>query len=262
MLLNGQLESQKLHWKCSWQSCVPVQPEGFAAALLPSYNARMYSAVPQYATRPTALRSASSFLFDHNADGLKTGTQWTKGDDGILVRDLNGNGTIDSGRELFGDQTQISSVNAAGQTITTLATHGFAALKALDKDAAGLADGTFNASDVAYAELKVWRDLNQDGISQSNELLGLAEYDVFAINLVKNVNLMQVVDCRRFSDQRWSKGQCNAFRAHALCNRRGQSGLFHHINAKRQAAGLKRFSQVRARTPIQRVAAGNQQVKV
>ena len=129
--------------------------------------------------------SNASTLFDHNADGIKTGSQWAKSDDGILVRDLNGNGTIDSGRELFGDQTQISTVNAAGQTITTLAAHGFAALKALDKDAAGLSDGIFNASDVAYADLKVWRDLNQDGISQSNELLGLAESGVSAINLTQ-----------------------------------------------------------------------------
>ena len=129
--------------------------------------------------------SNSVVLFDHNADGIKTGSQWAKSDDGILVRDLNGNGLIDSGRELFGDQTQISTVNAAGQTITTLAAHGFAALKALDKDAAGLSDGIFNASDVAYADLKVWRDLNQDGISQSNELLGLAESGVSAINLTQ-----------------------------------------------------------------------------
>ena len=130
--------------------------------------------------------SNSAILFDHNADGIKTGTQWAKGDDGILVRDLNGNGTIDSGRELFGDQTQISTVNALGQSVTTLAANGFAALTALDKDANGVADGIFNASDIAYKELKLWRDLNQDGISQSNELLGLAEYGVSAINLVQS----------------------------------------------------------------------------
>ncbi len=68
---------------------------------------------------------------------------------------------------------------------SALAANGFAALKALDKDANGVADGIFNASDIAYAELKLWRDLNQDGISQSNELLGLAESGVSAINLVQ-----------------------------------------------------------------------------
>ena len=40
-------------------------------------------------------------LFDHNADGIKTGTGWAAPNDGLLVRDLNGNGLIDCGRELF-----------------------------------------------------------------------------------------------------------------------------------------------------------------
>ncbi len=121
--------------------------------------------------------SSSSVLFDHNADGLKTGSQWAKADDGMLVRDLNGNGLIDSGRELFGDQTMLPN--------GSLAINGFQALAALDKDANGIADGVFDANDVAYSELKVWRDLNQDGVSQSNELLGLAESGVSAINLVQ-----------------------------------------------------------------------------
>ncbi len=129
--------------------------------------------------------SNSAVLFDHNSDTLKTGTQWAKADDGILVRDLNGNGTIDSGRELFGDQTQITTVNAQGQSVTTLAANGFQALSALDKDANGMSDGVFDANDVAYSELRIWRDLNQDGVSQSNELLSLAESGVSAINLVQ-----------------------------------------------------------------------------
>ena len=45
----------------------------------------------------------SGALFDHNNDGIKTATGWIKGDDGLLVRDLNGNGAIDNGAELFGD---------------------------------------------------------------------------------------------------------------------------------------------------------------
>ncbi len=44
-------------------------------------------------------------LFDHDGDGTRNATGWIKGDDGIVVLDRNGNGLIDSGRELFGDQT-------------------------------------------------------------------------------------------------------------------------------------------------------------
>lgn len=69
--------------------------------------------------------------------------------------------------------------------MTSLGKSGFEAQCALDKDAAGVADGIFNANDIAYAEFKLWRDLNQDGVSQANELLGMAESGVTAINLVQ-----------------------------------------------------------------------------
>ncbi len=77
-------------------------------------------------------------LFDHNADGIRTGTGWLKGDDAWLTLDRDGNGSIDSGRELFGVDTQITDSN--GQTRN--ATSGFEALRSLDTNA----DGVFNAS--------------------------------------------------------------------------------------------------------------------
>ena len=36
-------------------------------------------------------------LFDHNGDGMRTGTGWVRSDDALLVLDRNGNGTIDTG---------------------------------------------------------------------------------------------------------------------------------------------------------------------
>ncbi|MBK7897915.1 MAG: hypothetical protein IPJ99_00310 [Betaproteobacteria bacterium] len=48
---------------------------------------------------------ANVVLFDHDGDGLKTGTGWVKADDGLLVLDRNANGTIDTGAELFGVDT-------------------------------------------------------------------------------------------------------------------------------------------------------------
>jgi hypothetical protein len=44
-------------------------------------------------------------LFDLNATGIKTSVGWVAPDDGLLVMDRNGNGTIDSGAELFGNAT-------------------------------------------------------------------------------------------------------------------------------------------------------------
>ncbi|WP_325123640.1 thrombospondin [Francisella tularensis] len=39
-----------------------------------------------------------SVLFDSNADGIKRGTGWVGADDGLLVRDIDGSGTIDNGQ--------------------------------------------------------------------------------------------------------------------------------------------------------------------
>ena len=102
-----------------------------------------------------------SILFDHDADGIKTGTGWIGADDGILVRDLNGDGKIATGRELFGTETLKSN----GQK----AKDGFDALADLDSNH----DGNFTSADAAWSQVKVWRDLNQNGVTDTGELFGL-----------------------------------------------------------------------------------------
>ena len=114
--------------------------------------------------------ASGAVLFDHNADGIKTGTGWARPDDGFLVRDLNGNGLIDTGRELFGVDT-IKSNN-------TLATDGFDALRDLDTNN----DGVITSADAAFAELKVWRDLDQNGTTGINELFTLGQLGITSIN--------------------------------------------------------------------------------
>ncbi|WP_197329592.1 hypothetical protein [Ralstonia syzygii] len=47
-------------------------------------------------------------------------------------------------------------------------------------------DGVFDANDAQYANLRIWRDLNQDGISQANELQTLAEAGVTSIKLASD----------------------------------------------------------------------------
>ena len=112
-------------------------------------------------------------VFDHNNDGVKTGTGWLRPDDGWLVLDRNSNGTIDNGGELFG----VDTVKSDG----TKATDGFDALSDLDSND----DGVFDAKDTRFADVRVWRDLNQDGVSQSSELSTLAANNIRSINLNK-----------------------------------------------------------------------------
>jgi hypothetical protein len=101
------------------------------------------------------ISGASPVLFDHDADGIRTGTGWIKADDGLLVLDLNGNGTIDSGRELFGDNTQLPA-GPGGSTQT--AANGYQALQQHDTNA----DGQINSQDAVYSQL--YSDFTDDPV--------------------------------------------------------------------------------------------------
>lgn len=118
--------------------------------------------------------------FDHDGNGFAEKSGWVGKDDGILVRDINNNGTIDNGTELFGNNSVLSS----GEN----ALNGFEALKELDSNK----DGVFNSSDEAWNTVKVWKDSNQNGIVDNSELLSLEQANIAGINL--NYNEQELVD--------------------------------------------------------------------
>ena len=114
--------------------------------------------------------SGVSFDIDDSGSPIPTGWIYSK-DDALLVRDINGNRKIESGAELFGNATKLPS----GQR----AINGFEALRELDSDGNGL----ITSKDKAWTELKLWIDLNHDGVSQQRELMGLDRAGVESINL-------------------------------------------------------------------------------
>jgi hypothetical protein len=132
--------------------------------------------------------STNPILFDHDGDGIKNGTGWVKPDDGFLVFDRNGNGTIDTGAELFGDSTPLY---AGG-----LAADGFAALAQEDTNQ----DGVVNHQDANWSSLKVWRDLNQDGVSQAGELLTLAQEGITSFNVNETANSQVLANGNQIAD--------------------------------------------------------------
>ncbi|WP_425423489.1 calcium-binding protein, partial [Stenoxybacter acetivorans] len=116
-------------------------------------------------------------LFDHNNDGIRTATGWVSADDGILVVDKNKDGIISNGSEIFGDSYR----KANGET----AVNGYDALAEFDSNQ----DGKITAEDERFTELKIWRDLNQDGFGSANELFSLTDLGVAVLNLdYKNTN--------------------------------------------------------------------------
>ena len=110
-------------------------------------------------------------LFDHERLGIRTATGWVHGNDGILVYDRNGDGKINDGGEIFGDNTLLKN----GKT----AAHGFEAAAELDDNG----DGKLDAADGAFGKLGVWRDLNHNGISEEGEIFALKDLRIKSLNL-------------------------------------------------------------------------------
>ncbi len=104
-------------------------------------------------------------FFDAEGDGDGALTTWVDPDDGLLARDTDGNGLIETQAELFGD----ADTNAMDDLAT--------------QDSNG--DGRIDARDDIWSVLRVWRDFNQDGDSDPGELLTMDEAGIVWLNLEK-----------------------------------------------------------------------------
>ena len=146
------------------------------------------------------INASKPILFDHDADGINTASGWINADDAFLVIDKNVNGKIDNGRELFGD--------AYIKKNCQMATDGFDALKDLDSNS----DGKIDSNDADFASLSLWRDLNQDGVSQTNELFTLISQNIAVINVdsIKHSQILangnQLADLGSFSKTDGTRG--------------------------------------------------------
>lgn len=114
--------------------------------------------------------------FDWTGDGTLVQTGWTaNANNAFLALDLNNNGVINSGRELFGNFTVQPSSDHP---------NGFAALALYDHPLnGGNGDGIIDARDRIFSSLRLWVDANHDGICQPGELHTLPELGVFNISL-------------------------------------------------------------------------------
>ena len=116
-------------------------------------------------------------VFDLDSDGVAEQIAWVAdSQDAFLFRDLNGNGLVDDGGELFGNYTALLDGSYAA--------HGFEALAELDlPEQAGNGDGVIDERDWSYHLLGLWVDSNLNGVSDAGELVDLAESPLRSISL-------------------------------------------------------------------------------
>ncbi|WP_457642393.1 calcium-binding protein [Persephonella sp.] len=105
----------------------------------------------------------SNIMFDFDGDGFRERTGWVSPDDGILVIDKNNDGQINDVNEVFGN----------------LNMDGFTELSQYDSNN----DGVIDNQDQQFNNIKVWQDLDSNGVVDEGELKNLSEVGIKQINL-------------------------------------------------------------------------------
>ena len=136
-----------------------------------------------------ALFAATPVVLDLNGNGISTSSAahgvnydltgtghaarygWTAGGDGLLAIDLNHDGRIDDGSELFGVGMKLAN----GQR----AANGYQAMAQYDSNG----DGVLDARDTHFKDLVVWVDANHDGKTEAGELKTLADLHITSLDL-------------------------------------------------------------------------------
>lgn len=115
---------------------------------------------------------SANISFDYNQDGIFEQTGFVAADDALLVVDLNNDGVINGGSELFGNHSLLSD--------GTYSEHGFQTLADYDTNK----DGVVNSSDTNFGKIKLFKDINQNGRTDAGELKSLADFNISQLSSI------------------------------------------------------------------------------
>ena len=107
-------------------------------------------------------------VFTDEATGESVNTAWVAPDDGLLVIDADGSGTVNESKEYvfteWSDKAE-TDMEAVAEVFDT------------NKD------GLLNAQDDQFSQFAVWQDANSDGVTDQGELVSLIDMGVDSISL-------------------------------------------------------------------------------
>lgn len=109
-------------------------------------------------------RSTANVYYDVEGKGFAKDVGWIQNTEAFLVRDVNGNGVIDSVKEMFGANDGTSA---------------FAKLAALDTNSSNSLTGS------ELSTLRLWVDADKDGVTDAGELKTLSSYNIAQIDVTK-----------------------------------------------------------------------------
>lgn len=143
----------------------PLPPDGCASPILIDTDGNGFH-----------LTSAEKGVsFDITGDGHLTKMAWTAAGSTNAFLALPHDGTITSGKELFGNFTPQPPSSHP---------NGFLALAIYDQpENGGNGDGVIDEKDAVFSSLRLWIDSNHDGVAQAEEIHSLPELGVFSISL-------------------------------------------------------------------------------
>jgi len=148
---------------CALEDGVPTFGQDYCACNTPL--------VLSFDGAPVQMAATPMATFDINDAGGCISTDWPAAATPWLALDLDRSGSIETGRELFGSGTRLSS--------GARATDGFMALSELDDNS----DGKIDVKDARFSELMLWADHNADKTADFHEMQPLAVRGVLSLDL-------------------------------------------------------------------------------